>query len=80
MVSLSSKYNTYMHFNIEQDFNVAFLKVLHPFFVFYTGKRRAARASRHRGNGGGSATLLLPFGLDSTTAPGVIARSAAGSF
>ena len=51
-----------------------------PFFVLYTGKRRAARASRHRGNGGGSATLLLPFGLDSTTAPGVVARSAAGSF
>ena len=51
-----------------------------PFFVLYTGKRRAARASRHRGNGGGSATLHLPFGLDSTTAPGVVARSAAGSF
>ena len=51
-----------------------------PFFVLHTGKRRAARASWHRGNNGGSATLLLPFGLDSTTAPSVVVRSAAGSF
>ena len=80
MVFLNGKFNTYMHFNIEQELNIAFLEVLHTLFVLYTGKRRAARASRHRGNGGGSATLHLPFGLDSTTAPGVGARSAAGSF
>ena len=30
--------------------------------------------------GSGSATLLLPFGLDLTNAPGVAARSATGSF
>ena len=80
MVFLNGKFNTYMHFNIEQELNIAFLEVLHTLFVLYTGKRRAARASWHCSNGGGSAMLLLPSGLDSTTDPGVVARSTARSF
>ena len=35
MVSLNGKYNTYMCFDIEQEVNIAFLKVLHPFFLFF---------------------------------------------
>ena len=35
MVSLNGKYDTYMHLNIEKELNIAFLEVLHPFFLFY---------------------------------------------
>ena len=34
-MSLNGKYDTYMHLNIEKELNIAFLEVLHPFFLFY---------------------------------------------
>ena len=80
MESLNGKYYTYMHFNIEQELNIAFMEVLHLFFCFIYWQKKGCKskpASRQRL---WQCYITFTFWDDFHNAPGVVARSAAGSF